>query len=272
MPVLMPEKKPGESLVGFARKERRDLLVVQTREAVRRATRVRLRMLGLTGEGTYRVLASSSGIVRRLVGELSRSQSVEIRPLALSASRTTDEDTSMGTAMTQASYPVAAGEALQGRLTESERINFGPSDGQFSIAWTTGLPVETLLPRLQALLADRSEVELTVGVANGFETDTMQVADAVRRLVDAPAETDFWRIDLSDRSLTWERGSPTLGLPGPPFGLMGFIGERYDRGYLENLIQATATPAVGANAGTLLAKCGPVIDAANVRRPDLTHG
>lgn len=260
MPVLEPQRRSDRWTASWGRKENRDLLVVQTRSA--RGLQIRLRVLGLTGTGTVRVLASRNALVRRVLSELLRKDQVTVRPLAASALRYGSTRTAVEPAQT--AYRVQGGRALQFEFPTGDRLNVEPSKEEFSMAWTTNLPSDTLLGRLEPLIAGRGDTGLIVNDDGEFRELAVSANEAVPMLV-SEGQSRFWRVDFDDRSLTWERGEPNV--PGAPdVGLMGFIGAVYEPEYLRALIEATATLTIGANAQALLEACVPVIDAATPPR------
>jgi hypothetical protein len=272
MPTLESPKNLARRLANRDSDRQRDLLVVQTHglHAAQRAIRFRLRLLGLSGPGTSHLHASDRFIVRRLVASLARF--VEIRPLARPASTLRADAVCMPREanVTREPYEVEDGEALQLDVAQGERLNVEPAEGGFSMAWTTALPATTMLQRLERLLPESAGAELTVGVADGFEETTEPVSHALGRLTEAVEEPGFWRLDLDDRTLTWERSDTPPFAGGPAPGLMGFIGEVFDANYMAHLIGATATPMIGANVAMLLAQCDSVISATHVPHHALT--
>jgi hypothetical protein len=277
MPMLTSEiKSPPHSIAIRTRKHEDDLLIIQTRKlgTTKPSMRLRLRLLGLSGLGTSHLHPSSSAFVRRLIVPLRKSQLVEIHPLALPASTLPADPNcvTLETDVAQTPYDAEGHGALQLTVGQGERLNVEPADGYFSMAWTTALPVVALLRRLEVLLDPAAPVELTIGVDHGFQTTDSPTASAIERLIDAQDDVGFWRLDLEDRTLTWERDETPPMSGGPALGLMGFIGDAFDAGYMENLITATATPMIGANAQTLLTRCDDAIGAAHVSRRHLATG
>lgn len=227
--------------------EDRDLLLIQVADPPpdERRMRFRLKILGLSGRGSTNVLASSNPGVRRLLAGSRRF--VHAVPLAMSAAREPVDAYVMSReeeAVRPESYPVEGHEALQFDVGDDERLYVEPYGGHFSLAWTTALSSPALLRRLEELLPANQDGTWTVTTGNSDETLTGPVQEILDRLASNDEPLEFWRLDLPDRAFTWERREVLADVVG--HGLMGFIGVDFSEGDLSRLIEATATPAVGA--------------------------
>jgi len=282
MPVLESPKSLARTIAIRDLDQDRDLLIVQTRglEGKWPVGRIRARLLGLSGPGTSQVLASGNFIVRRLVGGLEPFVQTRLLALPTSAELADAVRVRADPDMIPRRYEAEGQEALQFDIAAGERLNVEPAEGFFSMAWSTALPVETLLQRLEAFLPESARARLTVGVDDGFEEISEPASLAVHRLLESGDGPGFWRLDLPDRTITWElRGAPSVEYAAPPpipdappQGLMGFMAEVFDPDYMARLIEATATPMIGANVGSLLSECSSAIMAAHVSRDALAAG
>jgi hypothetical protein len=147
---------------------------------------------------------------------------------------------------------------LQFAYGDGERLYVEPAGGEFALAWTTALPSAALLDLLHTVVALDAGVGIVFNDHGEFREETRSGREAVGLLQER--DPAFWRLDLDDRAITWERADQNASVPAS--GLMGFIGTTSDPSDLTRLVEATATPLVGANAQSLVSDCWPVIDAA----------
>jgi hypothetical protein len=239
----------------------RDVLITQTREARRI---LRLRVLGLTGAGTSRVLASRNALVRRLAASLARQDYVRLDPLASSAWRYAER--TLATEPSTVTYEVSRGEALHFGYGKFEHFQVEPASGGVALAWSTLLPLEVLLERLRPFLQGTGDAELHVNVKGSFRESVVPADQAIAVLLDEE-QPRFWRLDIPERAITWERDADTR-IADLPFGLMGYITDRHEPEYLSALVTATATPRIGRSAEALLGESEETIRLALAARPD----
>jgi hypothetical protein len=247
--------------------ENRDLLLVQSRDPPRHERRIRfgLRVLGLSGAGTARELASSNPAVRRLIS--STRQFVHLVPLAISAVPEKADAFCMSKDATvnRELYPVEDHTALQFDVGHDERLNIEPYEDHFSLAWTTALSIGPLVGRLQEFLPGAAHVTCIVSSSDDEDSSfSGSREEVVSRLSAQTKSLEFWRLDFSDRAYTWERDHTSGDLVDR--GLMGFIGVVFSMPELSRLISATATPAIGACVSQLLPQGAEAVNAARTHR------
>lgn len=260
MPAVQPPRRSPRSIARLFDKTRRDVLVTQTREA---RLRLGLRLLGLTGAGTSRVLNSSNAVVRRVLGNLASEDYVRFEPLTSSALRYAQRTAAMK--LTRIPYDVSEGAALKFGYGERERLRVEPATDGFAVAWTTRLPSELLLERLRIFVPDEGDAELFINADGSFRAATVPSGQAIDTLIGSETPP-FWRLELPERALTWQReldGRPRQ----PPVGLMGYISDQREPAYLTELLTATATPFIGLSARSIVAECEPTIELALASQP-----
>jgi hypothetical protein len=231
-----------------------DLIVIQTGEpkAADLRSRALLRILGLP-QDPVQLRSSGSSLVRRSLGTVKRY--VEVITLALPVEpEAADTLRSAGIQMTESSYETSGGEALQFDFGDGERLNIEPREDSYSIAWTTALPLATLISRLEEFVPDDKPGNLTLFAGDEYRT----LSDAFgRKLLDAILQTPtlpaFWRLDMDDMTVAWE-SHPESPIPGQP-GLLGVIAGEFNPDYAQKLLEHTATPLIGAQAPPIVARC-----------------
>jgi hypothetical protein len=165
--------------------------------------------------------------------------------------------------MTEERYEIAGGEGIQFSLADGERLNLEPRDSYYSMAWTTALPLTTLIPRLQELLRGGVDGELTVFANNETGPPERGLArDLLGRVLERSAPASFWRLDADDLTLTWEARTEadTVGQPG----LLGVIADGFKTAEVQELLQATATPLLGARASVLVEQCAEAVQGSHL--------
>jgi hypothetical protein len=167
-------------------------------------------------------------------------------------------------------YSVEGYEALVFDAGDHERLYVEPYGDHFSLAWTTALSLRGLVDRVQGPL--RLQEQLSGEDGGNWTLTSVNRDERFRGSLDAffdclnsyEDELDFWRFDLHDRAVTWEReGSSTVH----DYGLMGFIGMVFSERDLLPLIQATATPVIGDHLEELVHQGADLVSAAQERGP-----
>jgi hypothetical protein len=214
-----------------------------------RRTKAMLRVLGLSGRGTSSMQPSASPYVQRLALRLRRF--VHVEPLAVSATNRWVEVSEVGEdAMKPEYYDVDGRQAVQFDLSETEHLNVEPYEGYFSMAWSSQLPLSSLLLRVIDRLRSDTVGELTVQKGEGFEVawEGSDLRAGLASLISYEDATEFWRLDAGDQTLTWERSSEPDQIPN----LMGLISDRFDPSEIQALLALTATASVGEHARELV--------------------
>lgn len=165
--------------------------------------------------------------------------------------------------MSAETYAAAGAKAAQFGYPGGERLNVEPYDGYFSMAWTTTFSQEEIIRRIAPLIDGDTPAELMTAYAEGCTWLGPEPAKGVfKTLQDADVSIDFWRLDLDYHTLTWERCDSRLGSRGP--GLLGYIADRFDDGYIMKLLSETGTPSIRANASDLVAYSASITRGAHV--------
>lgn len=228
-----------------------DLLVVQKGKPSPRhgRSRLALRILGLSGQGSSRVVPSRHPTVRRALA--TTRVYVDVVPLALPAEPEASDTfaTLAATSMNEERYEVEGGEGIQFDLLDGERLNMESREGYYSMAWTTALPLEALVPRLHEFLGPEADA-LAVMVVAGDEGENGEGLDSVLSV--SEQRPSFWRLETSQLTLTWE--AYDTAIEGEP-GLLGVIADEFSAPMMQRLLEATATPLIGAESSELVERC-----------------
>ena len=162
------------------------------------------------------------------------------------------------------SYLVEGHEALFFDMGSDDGFYVEPYGDHFSLAWTTTRPAGALLELLQELLPRGESGTWTVTTEGQDERLTGPLEAVFDRLATHDELLDFWRFDLPDHALTWERKQASDDCVER--GLMGFIGVRFSEDALSRLIEATASPMVSSRVWELLPQGARAVNAAQELR------
>jgi len=167
-------------------------------------------------------------------------------------------------------YSVEGHEALVFDAGDHDRLFVEPYGDHFSLAWTTSLSLEGLVGRVKGPLRDQERLSgeaggsWTLTGADRDETCSGPLDEFFDSLIKYEDELDFWRFDLHDRAVTWERESSSTV---PSYGLMGFIGVVFSEEDLSPLIGATATQVISEHLEDLVHQGAELVSASQERWP-----
>jgi hypothetical protein len=182
-----------------------------------------------------------------LTDSLSR---LQFKPLARGAVETTE-----------ISYQASGGTSLLMRLDDGDEMQVEIHLESYAVLWSSQLSASAAFRNLAPLMPGMPREAIAVR-ANGT------VADDVASVLDLIAGNDpndqiditFFRLRYEDRIVSWEEcrvNSPDTGL-WVEVAQLGFLADRFDEGYLVELIRNTA-PRLGVSAPTLGQRAAEVV-------------
>lgn len=133
----------------------------------------------------------------------------------------------------------------------------------YALLWSTELQADAVVRNIEPFLP-RARCEAVVVYADGFEVDgeSGPVMRAIMSGADAK-QIAYVRLQYDDRAVTWEQRRVTLIGSERWFvaGQVGFVADRLDQGYIEALIEQTASYRLSPIAAELAGRAANVVAA-----------
>jgi len=154
--------------------------------------------------------------------------------------------------MTPETYMSSGGTSEYRSYLTGEEAQIELHRRSFTVVWSAALPAKSFLHHVRPLISGPAiTARISTADRQAIKCSALGLFDRVRS---APTSLSFIRLDLPDRSLTWEAANLGRALGKHPYlpGHVGVIAKQIEPEWLQQLIVKTATPHVAADADALL--------------------
>lgn len=152
--------------------------------------------------------------------------------------------------MSRVDYEVAGREAHRFEFGDDEFFRVELYDGYFSLAWSTSLPIDTVLRRVAPILQS-AEGEAFVFDARRHAHTKLGADEAIDRLRIGDGDLSFARLELPEATLVWEQPAAHEG-EAPALNELAVLARVFDEAACVRMLRVTGTSHIARDADTIV--------------------